>query len=390
VPNRSSKPSPDETIRRLAEYQRILGALSRFGTEAATTTRLLQHACALVARATRIRHVKALRYRPDQADLLMEAGVGWREGVVGQVALSVDMASPAGRALQTAQPVVIHDIAAEPDFISHPTLVEHGIVSLMNVPIMIDGQTWGVLEVDAQEQTRFDDFDVSFLATLANVIGAGVQHREMLTERESLLALQTADRERARLLLEELQHRVKNNFQVILSFLALQRRHVPTEELKSRFSTVMDRVLAIALAHDQLSQADHSGSVDFGDYLKALCKNIDPRRENVAIHVAATSLVLPLDRAVPAGLIVNELVSNAYKHAFCDKGGTVRVAFEVHPEIGEAMVVVEDDGRGMSAAREGGMGLRLIETFAVQLNGHVEQENAAPGTRTRVWFPLPL
>ncbi len=388
--NRRRTSATNDRADRLAAYQRILGALARHGAEAPEIPRLLQQVTGLVAGATHIRHVKVMRYRADQADLLVEAGVGWKEGVVGTVAFPVDMASPPDRALQTAMPVVIEDLPREDEFVAHPTLVEHGIVSLMNVPVMVDGATWGVLEVDADQPRHFDDADIGFLGATANILGMAIQHRQHLARHEQLNQARSAATGRAEALLEELQHRVRNNFQTILSFLSLQRRHAKDEDAKIRFSDVTDRVLAIALAHDQLSHGMGTGSVEFGDYLRALCKNIDPRRRNVVVEVEAKDLNLPLDRAVPAGLIVNELVTNAYKHAFDDGGGRIRVVFEVHPEVGEALIVVEDVGKGAGPPREGGMGLKLIETFAMQLNGHVEREDAEPGTRTRVWFPLPM
>jgi len=142
--------------------------------------------------------------------------------------------------------------------------------------------------------------------------------------------------ERADMLLRELQHRVKNNFQVILSFLALQRRHVEALDGRERFGSVMDRVHAIALAHDQLSMREGASEVQFGDYVRSLCANIDPGREGIIIEVVDGDARLALDRAVPAGLIVNELVTNSLKYAFNEGAqGVIRVVIEQHPDLGE-------------------------------------------------------
>ena len=150
----------------------------------------------------------------------------------------------------------------------------------------------------------------------------------------------------------------------------------------------MDRVHAIALAHDQLSLKEGMSHVDFGDYLRALCANIDPRREKVTVEVEASAATMPLDRAVPAGLIVNELVTNAFKYAF-DEGheGLIRVMFTMDSETGEACITVEDNGKGMGAPRQGGLGLTLIDAFAQQLAGRVEREPVEKGTRTRYASP---
>jgi two-component sensor histidine kinase len=181
---------------------------------------------------------------------------------------------------------------------------------------------------------------------------------------------------------------VHNNFQTILGFLAIQRRHASTPDAKQRFGLVMDRVHAIALAHDQLSLKEGGSEVEFGDYLRALCSNLDPGNEVVRFEVTASSATLPLDRAVLAGLIVAELCTNSLKYAFNDLGGLIRLDFSADAEIGEGRITVEDDGKGMGPAREGGLGLTLIDSFAQQLNGLVERDAVEKGTRTRVCFPL--
>lgn len=115
------------------------------------------------------------------------------------------------------------------------------------------------------------------------------------------------------------------------------------------------------------------------------------RRTAARIHIQVEGgAQLPLDRAVPVGLIVNELVTNSLKYAFGGEGGTIRVASTMDPEVSEGHLVVEDKGRGMGAPREGGLGLKLIRAFSDQLDGQVEQEPVEKGTRTCVRFPLPL
>jgi GAF domain-containing protein len=148
-------------LARLLDYQRALLAFGKTASEAAPPERLLQHACAQISRVTHVRHTKVLRYREDVGDLLIVAGIGWKPGVVGELALPADAASPPGRSIQTAAPVIIEDLADQNEFRVSPVLREHGIVSLLNVPVMIDGRSWGVLEIDGEEPRIFDDDDVS-------------------------------------------------------------------------------------------------------------------------------------------------------------------------------------------------------------------------------------
>ena len=391
----SKKPAPDSEpkLQRLLQYQRALASFSRVAGGIMASDRLMQYATAQVSGLTHIRHVKIMRYRPDHGDLLIEAGVGWKKGVVGHATLAIDHASPPGRALQTAAPVVIEDLPNDPEFRFSDLLAEHGIVSVANVPILIDVQTWGVLEVDAADPRSFDEADIGFMTAFANLVGVGLQRQKLERKLAVAAAEYTQIKSHHEVVLRELQHRVKNNFQVILSFLALQRRHANTEDSRERFVSVMDRVHAIALAHDQLIMREGAGAVEFADYLRALCANINPYRESVIIEVNADETDVPLDRAVPAGLIVNELVTNALKYAFDEKGGTIRVTFAVDAAIGEGCIMVEDDGRGMpprseQTPRKGSLGLRLTEAFVQQLNGRIEHDEVEKGTRIRACFPL--
>lgn len=388
---KSEVPSPE--LERMHDYQRALASFSRVAAETLPLERLLHHVAAQVSHVTHIRRVKVMCYRPDHGDLLMVAGVGWKPGLVGHATFALDSASPPGRALQTAAPVVVEDLPNDPEFRLSDALREHGIVSAANVPVRIDGRVWGVLEADADEPRTFTDADVTFLGTMANILGVAIRRLE--GEREALMAAARHAREQAfaAVVLGEFKHRVKNNLQTIISLLALQRRHASSDEVRERLEGVMDRVHAIALAQDQLSfEAGRVGaSVAFGDYLRALCVNINPNHEMVAIQVAVEGdAMLPLDRAVPVGLIVNELVTNALKYAFDEAGGTIRVAFTMEPDTGEGVLTVEDDGRGMQKPREGGTGLRLVEALAGQIEGVVERDAVARGTRTRLRFPVVL
>jgi two-component sensor histidine kinase len=385
-------------LARVLEYQRALAAFSRVSGESMDPNRLMQHATAQVSALTHIGRVKVLRYRPDQGDLLVEAGVGWKLGVIGRATLGIDHASPPGRAIQTGMAVAIHDLPNDPEFRVSGLLADHEIVSVINVPILIDGQTWGVLEADASTPRCFDEVDVGFLTIMANILGTALKRHEL--ERKATDALTECARLKTHqeIVLSELQHRVKNNFQVILSFLALQRRGASAEDTRERLGSTIDRVHAIALAHDQLTQRDSSGAVEFADYLRALCANINPYRESVTIEVEADAQPVPLDRAVPAGLIVNELVANALKYAFGEEGGTIRVTFFIDPAIGEGCLTVEDNGRGMPAdAAAGtrgsggsGLGTKLVQAFVSQLNGRLERVPVDRGTKVRVCFPLAL
>jgi two-component sensor histidine kinase/putative methionine-R-sulfoxide reductase with GAF domain len=368
-------------------YQRTLATFTRIVDEPAAMPGLLQNAVAQVSRITHIKHVKILRYRPDRGDLLVEAGVGWKPGVVGQVSFGADRFSAPGRSMQTGAPVAVEDIANDPEFRYAEVLREHGIVSVLNVPIFVDGRHWGVLEVDTVEKTTFAEFEIHSLSIFANILGVSLAKDAAQDAAAKSASLVSDSKSQTEVMLRELQHRMKNNLQVIVSFLALQSRESASDEARERIGRVMDRVMAIGLAHDQLSFRTSASSVDMRDYLTALCANIDPRSPHLTIETEFDAASIPLDRAVPIGLVLNELVTNCVKYAFDDEGGVIKVTFRADETIGEAELCVCDNGRGMGPARSGSLGLRLVDSLSRQLGGRLITPEVAKGTTTKMIFP---
>lgn len=381
----------DEDETRLAEYLRALSGLSRISSELLEEERLLLHVCGVVSGVTHIKHVKVMKYRPDDGDLLLVAGVGWKEGIVGTVTFPLTPDDPAGRAMQTGMPVFVEDIRADKDYRESPVLAEHGIVSLHNVPVRIDGSIWGVLEVDAEEPRSFADNDLTFLTSVAHILGTSLARLRAEAKAASLAAEYARKRQFHDVMLREFKHRVKNNLQTIIAFLSLQKGKSPSQGDARLLTTIMNRVHAIALAQDQLSLDDDIREVEFADYLHALCSNIDPHQDRISVELDVRGdITLPLDRAVPIGLIVNELVTNAFKYAFDEQGGIIRVTFRIAPEIAEGHLIVQDNGRGLGEPRDGSLGLHLVKMLTTQIEGKFSHEPADRGTRFCLRFPLPV
>jgi two-component sensor histidine kinase len=255
---------------------------------------------------------------------------------------------------------------------------------------MIDGRTWGVLEVDTQHKTKFDEVDVEFLGTMANIVASAIARHE--AEKQSVEALTHTARQKleAETALRELQHRTKNNLQVIVSLLAIKKRQVESEEAREVLSAAMRRVEAVALAHDLLAPGDGAGSVELGEYLRSLCASFEPEQRGINIHVDAAEARIPLNRAVPAALIVNELVTNSIKYAFGNAGGTIVVTFKVLAHCSEACIRVDDDGAGLKLPPKPGVGLKLVDGLSKQIGGRVQHLKVESGTSTQICFPVAL
>jgi two-component sensor histidine kinase len=369
-------------------YQQILCDFSRMVAEVSDIPSLLRITVVQAARGIGIGHTKVLQHRPEAGDLLIVAGVGWLDGVVGHITLGADFGTAAGQTLQTRQTLIVYDLPNEPDLRYPSFLREHGIASLLNVPIAIDGIVWGVLEVDSEVPRRFDESDAGFLLTMGNILGLALQSRMALqrTTQEAVNAATALVTQRT--LLRELEHRFRNDFQLILSILSMQRRKQKDERLRRDLRHVMDRIAAIGIAHDQLSTNEAHGIVELSDYLRALCGNLDQRKEGVRVEADLALARMPHERAVPLGLIVNELVTNAFKHAYPgDASGVIRVTFALS-DNGEGVLSVQDDGVGMGPPREGSAGTDLIALLIKQVGGHVEQLEQEKGAGFCVRFPL--
>ncbi|MFN7143535.1 MAG: sensor histidine kinase, partial [Myxococcota bacterium] len=192
-------------------------------------------------------------------------------------------------------------------------------------------------------------------------------------------------------LLREIHHRVKNNLQVVAGLLHLQARRTTEPETRGVFVRSENRVLSMALIHESLYQSEDLAAVSFGTYLEKLVEQLlgahRPERDTIRIVVMADEVLLPLETAVPLGLVVNELVTNAFKHAFTGRpGGEIRVEL-IRLAEGRMRVVVEDDGVGWDGGKSAGrntLGMQLVRTLVGQIDGELDVRGGPGGTSFRI------
>ena len=372
---------------KLRRHVRILVDIGRLSAEISDFDRFLNQIVVQISRAVEIHHVKILRYRPEMSDLLLVAGVGWNDGAVGTATFSPDLRSPAGRAYQTGEPVSIKDFGEERGYVRSRFLKEHGIVSVSNVPVLIDGAAWGVLEVDSTTPRDFSEDTTEFLTAAAAMIGIVLRHAARPDQQASLMAALAVAQKRE-VLLREMQHRVKNNFQLVLSSISIQKRRYSDVEAQRALDHVASRITAISLAHDQLAAREEGQIVRLGHYIRALCSAIRQQVDQVEVDVECDELEMSIDRALPVGLILNEAAMNSIKHAFGQDGGTIRVRLVGGVGYGEARLTVSDDGRGMQSANQNGSGVKLMASLARQIGGAIDRQSNEGGTTTILTFPL--
>jgi two-component sensor histidine kinase len=215
-----------------------------------------------------------------------------------------------------------------------------------------------------------------------------------LNERQELgkakLALEASGLQKD-LLLKELSHRVTNNLQIVSSLLHLQAK--TAGDAADKFNNAAARVAAIALVHEQLHKYDDVLTVVLDRYLIDLCQAITATSTSPdrawSLVVDADPLNISTDVAVPLGLVVNELVTNAIQHSKpIGEGGTLHVLLKRHPDT--FAISVSDSGNGPSAIRSAdGFGSRIVDTLARQINATVAKERLSKGYKVTVTVPLP-
>ena len=199
-------------------------------------------------------------------------------------------------------------------------------------------------------------------------------------------------------LLKEIHHRVKNNLQIIISLMRLQSRKIKDREIIRLFEDSENRVRSMAKVHEQLYQANSLAKIDFQAYITELVTQLyhfyNGKQRRISFSVSAQEISLDINTAIPCGLIINELVSNAFKYAFEDcQGGNIWISL-TESESGQFILIVSDNGVGLpnnfdgdnwDSDRTKSLGLQLVYRLTKQLEGNIELERSQ-GTKFRLVF----
>ena len=263
-----------------------------------------------------------------------------------------------------------------------------GIVALITSQLLV----WYVV-VPERWSVRFENSEIIFGFIVATVSELMILLIMALYQREIDKGL--AERERRVALMDhalnEIDHRTRNNHQTVLALIHLQAQRATSEGVREALQQVAERIQAIAHATEKLAlRSGDLETVRLDDHLCGLCEQIERglSHQNVQIECDIDEITTTADQAIPIAIIVNELVTNALKHAFDGREtGHVRVTGRLN---GALKLRVADNGVGMKTGRQprrGGLGTKLVDSFAKQLGARHETVSSESGTTHDIVIP---
>lgn len=365
------------------EQQRVLAEFGDIALKTESLTDILDTGCRLVGRALRTDLAKVMELLPDGKTFKLRAGVGWKPGVIGNVIVTAAENSPEGLTLKDGA-VISADAAKETRFEYHAFMKEHGVEAFVNVLILSSNRRppFGVLQVDSRHPRNFTQSDIEFLRNYANLLGAAIERLRVVDE------LRVAVRDKD-LLIDELNHRVKNTLATVQSIAYQTLRNAPTIDHAS--SAIESRLIALSQVHDVLTVQSWA-AVELNDIVGQALEPYRSRGEN-RIHMRGPLVQIPPRMALALAMALQELATNAVKYgALSNEIGQIAVHWKLDDATAPprlCLIWEEMEGPLVREPARRGFGTRLIErSLAHDLDGDVRIEFAPSGVICSVDAPL--
>ncbi len=265
--------------------------------------------------------------------------------------------------------------------------------------IYVTGSSEATIAVDALKSGAFDyvikTVGEEFWSLMENALRQAIATAELRREKERAEQEIRLGKERAEVLLAEVNHRVANSLALVAALIRLQVSSSKNEDVREALSETQARITAIAGMHRSLYTSDDVRQVEMDKYLETLVqevqRSVKMESSGPSIHLDAEPVSLTSDRAVSVGMIVTELLTNAIKYAYPPGTvGEVRVILQ-RTQPGSALLSVEDDGIGLeegSTPKGTGLGSRIIRSMAATLGSTIEYVPASSGTRAQLNLAL--
>jgi PAS domain S-box-containing protein len=307
----------------------------------------------------------------------------------------LNMAPEYLHSLRNRKRTVIADVWKEP--MTEPLrdiLKTAGTAALAAVAVVVEGRDRGLLGFSSPGPREWKEHEILTLEEHANLLALILEnekYQRMMEEANKTLALSLEEKNT---LLKEVHHRVKNNLNVIVSLLRLQEDQVDSiESAREAFEQSRNRIFSMALVHESLYRSENLAEIKLDEYIRELLgelKGSMPAEKNINYRFELDSIDMNISNAVPCGIIINELVTNAWKHAFEDgKEGTVTISLG-KKENSRIFLSVRDNGSGLppgfSLEKASSLGLQLVSILTNQIDGELLIDSEG-GTAITVYFP---
>ncbi|WP_076072957.1 sensor histidine kinase [Sphingomonas montana] len=355
-------------IEQMIRRQRVLADFGEFALRSQDLDEVLTEACRLIGDALATDLAKVVEIEEDRQSLFVRSGVGWPSGVVGETHLPMGDHTSESYAIKQGMPVITPDIITERRFAFPDLMKNAGVRGAVNVPIFLPGgKAYGLLQVDSREPWNPDTLDTEFLRTYATILGPVIDRLHQVH------ALRLAT-DRNVTLLDELQHRIKNNIAAITSLVRLRRHKAATEDARYELGVVGERIEALRLVHEHVYAAKNAGRLPLRPYVKQLLEGLVALHEEAAVRLSVQmeDMEVGSDTAIPLGLILNEFTTNSMKYAFEGESKQALILVEAEQRDGRLRVRISDNGKGLPAATKearpgSGTGMALIARLSRQI-----------------------
>jgi len=267
--------------------------------------------------------------------------------------------------------------------------------AFVHLPVHHSEDTRGLLRFEAPMPRSWSGNEIINMTEASQFLSVTIKNAFIDRSRTETERRTSASLREKETLLKEIHHRVKNNLQVVHSLLNLQSDQLNDSRAIEIFGMTQNRINSMALIHDQLYHSDELAWIDFEQYAETLVSSIvhsyATGEQAVETVMEIGDVRLDLDTAIPCGLIVNELVSNAFKYAFsADRPGKITVGMKQNGD-GKGVLRIADNGVGIPEELDitdtESMGMQLVHIFTEQLEGEIALERNG-GTSFTITFPL--
>ncbi|MBD2093835.1 GAF domain-containing protein [Trichocoleus sp. FACHB-591] len=381
--------NPAELLEQL-QCSQILTAMALHIRESLNLNEILQTAVNEVRRFLQTDRVIIYRFNPDMSGTVVVESVaeGWRPALNSNIR-DTCFGQNYAQAYKKGRTQVTEDIYRAGLTQCHiDILVLYDIRASLVVPILQGEHLWGLLcAYHCAGPRRWRQFEVELLKQLATHMAIAIQQSELYHQVQNELAERKRAEEQLKLslkekevLLKEIHHRVKNNLQVISSVLRLQSDYVKDDKILALFNDSQNRIRSMALIHEKLYQSSNLLKINFDEYIRDLTENLIRSyvafASTVTLTTNAIGVWLNIDTAIPCGLIINELVSNALKHAFSGSNPDNEIQISITSgNDNQFTLIVRDNGMGfpedIDFRNTESLGLELVCVFTEQLDGAI-------------------